>query len=50
MTRGAATQILGAVFLLALAGLLVRPGSYAPAFVKAFGDAMTKVVEYAVSG
>ena len=50
MTRGAAGQILAAVFLLALVGLLVRPGSYAPAFIKAFGDAMTNVIEYAVSG
>ncbi len=48
--NGPVGQILGAVFLLALAALLVRPNSYAPAFIKAFGDAMTEVVKFAVSG
>lgn len=43
-------DILGAVFLLALVMLLVRPNSYAPAFIKAFGDAMTEVTKFAVSG
>ena len=50
MSKGAVSEVLGAVFLLALIGLLVRPNSYAPAFVKAFGDAMTEVVKFAVSG
>jgi hypothetical protein len=50
MGRGALGEVLGAVFLLALAALLVRPGSYAPTFVKAFGDAMTEIVHFAVSG
>lgn len=43
-------EVIGAVFLLALVMLLVRPGSYAPSFIKAFGDAMTEVTKFAVSG
>lgn len=50
MKGGAVGQVLGAVFLLALVALLVRPGSYAPQFIRAFGDAMTEVVHFAVSG
>lgn len=48
--RGAVGDVLGAVFLLALVMLLVRPTSYAPSFIKAFGDAMTAVTAFAVSG
>jgi len=50
MGRGVISEVLAAVFLLALVALLVRPGSFAPAFVKAFGDAMTEIVHFAVSG
>ena len=31
-------------------GILVRPNSLAPAFIKAFGDGVTGMVTYAVSG
>ncbi|NUP38968.1 MAG: hypothetical protein HOY76_18615 [Streptomyces sp.] len=48
--KGAAAEIAAAVFLLALVMILVRPNSLAPKFVGAFGDAMTAVVKYAVSG
>lgn len=48
--KGAVSEVLGAVFLLALVLLLVRPSSYAPAFVKAFGSALTEVVTFAVTG
>lgn len=43
-------DVLAAVFLLALVMLLVRPNSLAPAFIKAFGDGVTGMVTYAVSG
>lgn len=43
-------DIAAAVFLLAVVMLLVRPGSYAPGFIKGFGDAMTALVKYAVQG
>lgn len=48
--KAAGWEIAGAVFLLALVSLLVRPNSYAPAFIKAFGEAMTEVTKFAVSG
>lgn len=48
--KGAAGEILGAVFVLALVMLLVRPDSLAPSFIKVFGDALTEVTKFAVSG
>lgn len=44
------TDIFAALFLLALVMLLVRPNSLAPTFISAFGEAMTAVTKYAVSG
>lgn len=44
------TDILAAVFLLALVMLLVRPGSLAPQFIKEFGLALDGLVKFAVSG
>lgn len=43
-------DILAAVFLLALVTLLVRPSSYAPSFLKSFGEALDGLVTFAVSG
>lgn len=48
--RAQLTDVLAAVFLLAVVMLLVRPNSLAPKFIKAFGTAMTEVVQFAVSG
>ncbi len=48
--KGPIGEILGAVFLLALVVLLVRPNSLAPDFIAAFGTAMTEVTKYAVAG
>jgi hypothetical protein len=50
MSKGVVAEVLGAVFLLAVISLLVRPNSLAPAFIKGFGDAMTEIVKFAVSG
>lgn len=47
--KGPFGEILGAVFLLALVVLLVRPDSLAPKFIEAFGTAITAVTEFAVS-
>jgi hypothetical protein len=47
---GTVTDILAAVFLLALVMTLVRPSSYAPAFIKAFGGAVDSLVTFAVTG
>ena len=48
--KGSAADIAAALFLLALVAILVRPNSLAPKFMSAFGDAMTAVVKYAVTG
>lgn len=49
MKAGTITDILAAVFLLALVMTLVRPSSYAPAFIKAFGGAVNSVITFAVT-
>lgn len=43
------SDVLAAVFVLALISLMVRPTSLAPAFITAFGDGMTAVTQFAVS-
>lgn len=48
--KGSAGTILGAVFLLALVMLLVRPNSLAPSFIKNFSAAFNKMIKFAVSG
>lgn len=48
MSRAGVTDVLAAVFLLALVMTLVRPGSLAPAFIKEFGGAMNKIIAFAV--
>lgn len=50
MSRTGVTDVIAAVFLLALVMTLVRPGSYAPSFIKAFGGALDHVVAFAVAG
>lgn len=50
MKRATVADVLAAVFLLALVGLLVRPSSKAPAFLKLFGQALDGLVTFAVSG
>lgn len=47
---GSVQTILGAVFLLALVYLLVKPTSLAPSFIKNFSAAFNKMVTYAVKG
>lgn len=49
LTKGDWGDVFAAVFLLALVAVLVRPSSLAPQFVKAFGDAMTGLISYAVA-
>ena len=49
-TKGSVNTILGAVFLLALVMLLVRPNSLAPSFIKNFSAAFNKMVKFATSG
>lgn len=44
------TDILAAVFLLALVVILVRPSSLAPQFLANFGQAMDGLVAFAVTG
>jgi hypothetical protein len=50
MKHPAVGDILAAVFLLALVVLLVRPSSLAPSFITNFGDALTGLVTFAVTG
>ena len=40
----------GWLLVVVLLMLLVRPGSYAPSFIKGFGEALNKLVTFAVSG
>lgn len=42
-------EILALVFVLAVIGLLVRPSSLGPNFVRAAGDGLSTVVSFAVS-
>lgn len=48
--KSAAADILAAIFLLALVVVLVRPNSYAPSFIREFGNALDGLVSYAVAG
>lgn len=48
--KATVSDILAAVFLLALVMILVRPSSLAPAFLSEFGDGMTSLITYAVAG
>lgn len=48
--KGSGQTILGAVFLLALVMLLVRPHSLAPSFIKNFSAAFNKMITFAVKG
>ena len=43
-------DVAGAVFLLAIALVLVRPSSQAPAFVRAIGEGVSGLVSFAVTG
>lgn len=50
MRKATISDILAAVFLLALVMILVRPSSLAPEFLKEFGAGMTNLITYAVAG
>lgn len=39
-------DVLAGVFVLAIVGLLVRPRSLGPGFVRSLGEAMTSLVSY----
>jgi hypothetical protein len=43
------SEVLAAVFALAVISLLVRPSSLGPSLVKTSGEALTAVVQFAVS-
>jgi hypothetical protein len=47
--RGAVWEILGAIFILAVVSLLVRPKSLGPAIVADVGQAFANVITFAVS-
>jgi hypothetical protein len=47
--KASAVDVIAAVFLLAMVMTLVRPSSYAPAFIKAFGGAVNEVITFAVT-
>lgn len=46
MSRRDWGDVMAAVFALAIVGLLVRPSSLGPGFVKTLGEAMTSLVSY----
>jgi hypothetical protein len=50
MRRATLADVAAGVFLLALVMLLVRPSSLAPQFVTGFGEALSGLVTYAVTG
>jgi hypothetical protein len=50
VTRADWGDLAGAVFVLALIYVLVRPSSIAPAFITGVGAAVRNLVTYAVSG
>lgn len=48
--KSSVVDVLAAVFLLAVVYILVKPGSLAPGFIRATGNALDGIVSYAVNG
>jgi hypothetical protein len=48
--KAGALDAVAAVFVLAVVYVLVKPGSLAPKFIGALGEALHQIVNYAVHG